>query len=144
MVYGQEVLQNVETEIETLRVMAFRNGERVDSLDNHLEEIEALEEAQGEALQQTRKIQEKRKTAFDKKVPADNGITKGTMVLLYDSRYRNFPGKLHTRWMGPFVVDEVFDNGSLELKDLQGNLLETKTNGSRVKLYRPQESADHN
>ena len=29
----------------------FRNGERVDSLDNRLEEIEALEEARGKALQ---------------------------------------------------------------------------------------------
>ena len=46
--------------------------------------------------------------------------------------------------MGPFVVDQVCDNGSLQLKDLQGNPLDTKTNGSRVKLYRPQESAELN
>ena len=62
LVYGQKIFQNVETEIETLRVMTFRNGERVDSLDNRLEEIDALEEAREEALQQTRKVQEKRKT----------------------------------------------------------------------------------
>jgi hypothetical protein len=116
----------------------------VDSLDNRFEEIEALEEAREEALQQTQKVQEKRKVDFDKKIPADNGITEGIMVLLYDSRYQNFPGKLHTRWMGPFVVDEVFNNGSLQLKDLQGNLLDTKTNGSRVKLYQSQKIADHN
>ena len=143
LVHGQEVLQNVETEIKILRVMTFRNGEKVDSLDNRLKEIEALEEAQEEALQQTRKVQEKRKAVFDKKVPADNGITEGTIVLHYDSHYRNFHGKLHTRWMEPYVVDKFFDNGSLQLKDLQGNLLETKTNGSRIKLYRPQESGDH-
>jgi hypothetical protein len=91
LVYGHEVLQNIETEIETLRVIAFRNGERVESLDNRLEEIEALEEARGEALQRTRKVQEKRKAAFDKKIPAENGITEGKMVFLYESRYRNFP-----------------------------------------------------
>jgi hypothetical protein len=125
-------------------VIAFRNGERVESIDNRLEEIEALEEARGEALQWTRKVQENMKAAFDKRIPAENGITEGKMVLLYDSRYRNFPGKLHTRWVCPFVVDKVFDNGSLQLKDLQGNLLETKTNGSRVKLYRPRESAELN
>jgi hypothetical protein len=141
LVFGQDVLQNIETKIETLRVIVFRNGEGVESLDNRLEEIEALEEARGEALQRTQKVQEKRKAAFDKKIPAENRITKDKIVLLYDSRYRNFPSKLHTRWMGPFVVDKVFDNGSLQLKDLQENLLETKTNGSRVKLYRPLESA---
>ena len=59
------------------------------------------------------------------------------MILIYDSRYQKISGKLHTRWMGPFMVDQVFYNGSLQLKDLQGNPLDTKTNGSRVKLYRP-------
>ena len=43
LVYGQVVLQNVQTEIETLRVMTFRNGKRVDYLNNRLEEIDALE-----------------------------------------------------------------------------------------------------
>jgi hypothetical protein len=72
LVYRQEVLQNVETEIETLKV-------------------------KGEAIQRTWKVQEKRKVAFDKKIPAENGITEGKIILLYDSRYRNFPDKLHTR-----------------------------------------------
>jgi hypothetical protein len=59
----------------------------------------------------------------------DNEITEDMMVLIYDSRYRNFPRKLHTRWMGHYVLDEVFNNGSLQLKDLQGNLLDTKPMG---------------
>ena len=101
LIYGQEVLQNVETEIETLRVMAFRIGEWVDYLDNCLEEIDALEEAREKTLQQTRKIQEKRKTIFDKKVPEDNGITEGKMVLLYDSRHRNFSGSYISDGLGP-------------------------------------------
>lgn len=67
----------MKTEIETLRLMTFRNGEKVDFLDNRLEEIEALDEAKKKALQ----------------------------------------------------------------KNLQGNLLDTKTNGSRVKPYHPQKNA---
>jgi hypothetical protein len=38
--------------------------------------------------------------------------------------------------MGPYRVTEVFGNGSLQLEDLQGNWLETRVNGSRVKQYR--------
>ena len=37
-------------------MMAFRNGEMIDSLKKRLEEIDALEEARREALQQTRKV----------------------------------------------------------------------------------------
>ena len=45
---------------------------------------------------------------------------------------------------GTYLVDKVFDNESLQLKDLQGIPLDIKTNESRVKLYRPQESAEKN
>ena len=58
------------------------------------------------------------------------------MVLLYNSRHRKFPRKLHTRWMETFVIDQVFDNVSLQLKHLQGIPLDTKINESHVKLYR--------
>lgn len=143
LVYGQEVIQKVETEVETHRIMAFRHGQRVESVERRLEEVEELEEARAEALQQTRNIQEKRKEKFDEKVPEDNGITEGGMVLLYDSRLKTFPGKLQTRWVGPFLVHKVYGNGSLQLKELTGALLATRTNGSRVKLYRPKESSDH-
>ena len=44
---------------------------------------------------------------------------------------------------GDFVVDEVFNNGSLQLKDLQWNLLDTKIKRSRMKLYNPQEVTNH-
>ena len=58
-------------------------------------------------------------------------------MLLDDNRREKFPGKLHTQWMGPYRVVELFENGSLLLEDLQGNWLETRVNGSKVKQYRP-------
>ncbi|MCI80129.1 hypothetical protein A2U01_0101400, partial [Trifolium medium] len=36
-------------------------------------------------------------------------------VLLYNSRMRLFPGKLMSRWSGPFVIKEVFPHGAVEL-----------------------------
>ena len=77
---------------------------------------------------------------YDLKLTNNKGIEEGSLVLLFDSRHQDFPGKLHRQWMGPYVVHTVFANGSLQLKDLQGNLLETRTNGSRVKLYRDNEN----
>ena len=63
-------------------------------------------------------------------------------MLLYDSRHKEFPGKLHTRWLGPYKVTEIFSNGSLQLEDLEGKSMDTRVNGSRVKKYHPESGSD--
>ena len=99
--------------------------------------IQDLEEAREEALKQTMKVQAKRKDDFDAKLPKDHGIQTEGMVLLYDNRHEEFLDKLHTRWMGPYMVTYIFENGSLQLEDLQENWLDTRVNGSRLKQYQP-------
>ena len=137
LVYGQEVLQSIETEVETLRVLAANHGDKTDTLDHRLQVIDRMEEDRMEALERTKEVQAKRKEVYDKRITTDKGIEEGGLVLVYDSRYKNFPGKLHTRWMGPFRVDKIYSNGSLQLSDLEGYPMDTRVNGSRVKLYRP-------
>ena len=55
-------------------------------------------------------------------------------VLLYNSRLRLFPGKLKSRWMGPFVVTKVFPHGAVEIQNLRNNST-FKVNGQRLKPY---------
>ena len=55
-------------------------------------------------------------------------------VLLYNSRLRLFPGKLKSRWMGPFVVTKVFSHGAVEIQNLRNNST-FKVNGQRLKPY---------
>ena len=129
-------------EVETFRVMAARSGNWIQDPKFRLIAIHDLEEAREEALEQTTEVQARRKEDFDAKLPKDHGIETGGMVLLYDNRYEDFPGKLHTRWMGPYRVTEVYQNGSLQLEDLQGNWLDTRVNGSRIKQYLPESSSD--
>lgn len=124
--------------------MAARSGDRIQDSKFRMIAIQDLEEAREDALHQTMEVQAKRKGEFDAKLPKDHGIHTGGMVLLYDNRYEDFPGKLHTRWMGPYRVTEVFQNGSLQLEDLQGNWLDTRVNGSRVKQYQPESPSDEN
>ncbi|XP_021728476.1 uncharacterized protein LOC110695569 [Chenopodium quinoa] len=58
----------------------------------------------------------------------------GDKVLLYNSRIRLFPRKLMSRWTGPFVVQEVFPNGAIEISPL--DLSRTfKVNDHRLKRY---------
>ena len=144
LVFGQEVLHGIEMEVETYRVLAARYGNRIPDSEFRLLAIEDLEEVRRDALEQTKKVQALRKEEFDEKVPTSHGIEEGGMVLLYDNRYKEFPGKLHTRWMGPFKVTQIFPNGSLQLEDLQGNWLDTRVNGSRVKRYEQEADTEDN
>ncbi|CAM8913633.1 unnamed protein product [Rhodiola kirilowii] len=55
-------------------------------------------------------------------------------VLLFSSRLRLMPGKLRSRWIGPYTVTKVFNHGALELENLK-NGDRFKVNGQRVKHY---------
>ena len=138
LVFGQVAVHGIEMEVETHRILAARTRNRIEDLNARLIAIEDLEEARTEALERREEVQIKRKKEFDSKLPEDHGIRKGGLVLLYDNRHKQFPGKLHTRWMGPYKVTTVYPNGSLQLEDLQGVWLDTRVNGSRVKKYQPE------
>jgi hypothetical protein len=60
----------------------------------------------------------------------------GDLVLLYDSKFFQHPGKFRMHWLGPYEVKIVTDGGSVQLKDLEGTELKGMINGSRLKLYR--------
>ena len=136
LVFGQVAVHGIELDIETHRIMAAQTKNRIEDLNARLIAIEDLEEARKEALDRMIEVQTKRKEEFDSKLPDDHGITLGGLVLLYDNRHKQFPGKLQTRWMGPYKVTEVYPNGSLQLEDLQEVWLDTRINGSRVKAYK--------
>ena len=106
-----------------------------DSLTDRNFWIEELEEKRDEALEQTRQCQEKSKRSYDKGLEKRTPIVVGDLVLVYDSRYAKFPGKLHTRWMGPYLVEEVYANGSMQLMTLTQESLPSRTNSARIKKY---------
>ena len=58
----------------------------------------------------------------------------GERVLLYNSRLHLFPGKLRSRWSGPYQVRTVYPYGAVEIEDLKdGNVF--KVNGQTLKLF---------
>ncbi|CAJ2671924.1 unnamed protein product [Trifolium pratense] len=59
----------------------------------------------------------------------------GQNVLLFNSRLKLFPGKLKSKWSGPFVVKEVSPHGAVELQD-SGSSQTFKVNGQRLKPYK--------
>ncbi|PNX63401.1 hypothetical protein L195_g061607, partial [Trifolium pratense] len=58
----------------------------------------------------------------------------GQMVLLFNSRLKLFPGKLKSKWSGPFKIHEVKPYGAVVLEDPATKDTWT-VNGQRLKLY---------
>jgi len=58
----------------------------------------------------------------------------GQKVLLYNSRLHLFPGKLRSRWSGPFIVKHVYSYRAYDIENPKnGNVF--KVNGHRLKAY---------
>ncbi|CAM8999546.1 unnamed protein product [Rhodiola kirilowii] len=58
----------------------------------------------------------------------------GKPVLVYSSRLRLMPGKLRSRWTGPFEVTKVFNHGAIELESPMDGSRFT-VNGQWLKHY---------
>ena len=58
----------------------------------------------------------------------------GDQVLLYDSKLYLFPGKLKSRWTGPFIIQQAYPYGSVDLRDPSDDRV-FKVNGQRLKPY---------
>ena len=92
-----------------------------------------LEEIRNDAYESARIYKEKTKAFHDKQLRGKNFVV-GMMVLLYHSRLRLFPGKLKSRWLGPFEVTAVFDHGAVQIKNIESGK-EFKVNGHWLKPY---------
>ena len=56
--------------------------------------------------------------------------------MLYDSRYKDFKGKVGTRWIEPYVLEICHDNGSMKIKTIDEEAIPLLVNGQRLKMYK--------
>ncbi|KAI3669358.1 hypothetical protein L6452_40591 [Arctium lappa] len=96
-------------------------------------QIQELEEIRNDAYENAQIYKEKTKAFHDNRISRKK-FTKGQKVLLYHSRLKLFPGKLRSRWLGPFVVTNVFDHGAVEIQSLSTGQV-FKVNGHRLKPF---------
>ncbi|CAL8993506.1 unnamed protein product, partial [Prunus brigantina] len=95
--------------------------------------INELEELRNEAYENAKIYKERTKGYHDKAILRKE-FKPGMKVLLYDSHLSLFPGKLRSRWLGPFKVLQVFPHGAVEIENLR-NRTTFKVNGQRLKQY---------
>ena len=96
-------------------------------------QIQELEEIRNDAYENSRIYKEKTKVFHDRKILRKT-FDVGQKVLLFHSRLKLFPGKLRSRWIGPFVITNVFPYGAVNIKSLETNK-EFKVNGHRLKPF---------
>ena len=92
-----------------------------------------LEELRRESYESSRIYKERLKLFQDKTI-AQKTFEPNQKVLLYTSRLHMFPGKLHSRWTGPFVVKVAYPYGTVEIENPE-NGKSFKVNGQRLKPF---------
>ena len=85
---------------------------------------------------QHQEIQKQQQKAWHDRNIKNKNLSVGDLSLLYNSQVKGKPKKLHTEWMGPYVVEEIHTNGSVRLRTLQGIVFQKLVNGARLKHYR--------
>ena len=96
-------------------------------------QLSVLEEICRDAYDSAALYKEKTRAWHDSKILRKE-FKVGDKVLVYNSRLHIIPGKLRSRWYGPFVVARVFPYGAVELFNKDG-VTTFKVNGQRVKPY---------
>ncbi|XP_057779940.1 uncharacterized protein LOC130998543 [Salvia miltiorrhiza] len=94
-------------------------------------QLSELEELRLEAYDNAVLYKERTRRIHDAKIRKKE-FWVGQKVLLFNSRFKMMAGKLRSKWSGPFVIKEIFSNGSIEVYDHNG--VDTfVVNGHRLK-----------
>ncbi|XP_024024981.1 uncharacterized protein LOC112092631 [Morus notabilis] len=100
--------------------------------EKRLLQINEMEEFRNDAHENAKIYKERTKAWHDKHI-SRREFKPGQQLLLYNLRLRLFPGKLKSRWSGPFTVVRVFPYGAVEVThNAKGTF---KVNGQRLKQY---------
>ena len=98
---------------------------------NRMLQLNALDEFRYDAYENAKLYKERKKLRHAKLI-LRREFREGQQVLLFNSRLKLFPGKLKSKWSGPYSISKVYPSGAIELDD---NGEKFMVNGQRLKHY---------
>ncbi|CAA7046902.1 unnamed protein product [Microthlaspi erraticum] len=132
LLYGKDCHLPVEVEYKALWAVKMLNFDIKAAQERRVMNLFELEEIRMNAYENSRIYKMRTKAAHDKLIRLKD-FKVGDSVLLFNSKLRLFPGKLRSKWSGPFKIHEVLPYGSLTLLNQEGK--EFTVNGHRCKPY---------
>ncbi|XP_057858919.2 uncharacterized protein LOC131067785 [Cryptomeria japonica] len=124
----------IEFEYKTLRIALQLNMTLSEVQKDYIMQLNALDELRKMVVQHTEIIQHQRAQWHDKYIK-ERKFKSRDWALIHDSRYKDIVGKLQTRWLGPYEIDEVFPNGAVRLTTIDPVRFKLLVNGHRLCLY---------
>ena len=114
--YGKACQLPAELEHKAYWALKKLNLDMSVATERRMLQINELDEFRLQAYENNRLYKEKVKRWHDRQL-VQKLFVPGQQVLLFNSRFRLFPGKLKSRWSGPFTVKTVFPHGAVEIFD---------------------------